>query len=241
MAQAYNVYLSSSDPSFLDFEKITDIQPLTSDIMPEDTPNLAKVPAIGGDTEAINSSIGIQFNADEFISVHISDRKHFSNAKAVLSYITSNVDSTVLRFTQDGRVFYQGSCVAGANLKKILESLVTKKSKALQSGEYFLLSNLVNAPDYIKSLINPNKLKLCNIQFEFATKNVVKRLTAPAPPKANRSNMEVKTAAPVNIKPPQSRPVIRTVVKLDTSKRAPTALQKQFNVKDAAPWYKLKV
>ena len=68
MAQAYNVYLSSSDPSFLDFEKITDIQPLTSDIMPEDTPNLAKVPAIGGDTEAINSSIGIQFNADEFIS-----------------------------------------------------------------------------------------------------------------------------------------------------------------------------
>jgi len=243
MAQAYNVFLSDSNQNILDFERITDIQPLSSNtIMADDNTSISKTPAIG-ETEAINASVGITFNPDEFISVHFSGQKNASNAKAVLSYINSNVDHTILRFTQDGKVFYLGSSVAGANLKKILESLVTKKQKILQTGEYFLLSNLTSAPDYIKSLINPHKLKLCNIQFEYATKNIVKRLPPPIAQKHAKPNTEVKTASPFTFYPYIQKPlvpVIRTPAKLDTSKRGLSASQKRFNLKEPHPWYKLK-
>jgi hypothetical protein len=235
------VFLSDSDLNILDFERITDIQPLSTDTMSEDITAVSKVPALG-ETEALNASVGISFNSDEFISTHFSNRKVGSNAKAVLSYITSNVDSTVLRFTQDGRVFHNGSAVAGANLKKILESLVTKGRKILQLGEYYLLANLMHAPDYIKSLINSTKLKLCDIQLDYVGHKVVKKIQTAPPKLLAKPNTEVKTASPFTFYPYQRKPlttIVKTPTKLDTSKRGLTVQQKRFNVKEKRPWYRL--
>ena len=248
MAQPYNVFLSDTDPNVLDFEKVTDIQPLSNLNMAQDNPTKSVIPS--GEAEALNSSIGIFFNLDSYISTHFSDKKNISNTRAVLSYLNSNVDPTILKFSQDGRVFYQGAAVPGANLKKILESLTSKKQKVLQIGEYFLLSNLTNAPDYIKTLVHPAKLKMCNIQVEFATQPQVKRLNSrPAniynPPSSlpgmSKPNIQVKTASPFAFYPNQKRPsqpIAKTLTKLDKTVRGPTPNEKRFNVKE--PWYKLK-
>lgn len=249
MAQPYNVFLSETNPNILDFERISDIQPLSNLNMP--TEDLTKPVVPSGEAEAINSSIGIFFDLDNYISTHFSDKKSVSNARAVLSYLHSNVDPTVLKFSQDGRIFYQGAAVPGANLKKVLESLTSKRQKVLNIGEYFLLSNLTKAPDYIKTLVNPAKLKMCNIQFDYATQPQVKRLNSRPPnismspstlPGMPKPNIQVKTASPFTFYPNQprtpSQPIAKSATKLDKTVRGPTPNEKRFNVKEQA-WYKL--
>ena len=250
MAQAYNVFLSETDQDILDFEKTSDIQPLTSSTaMSEDRSNRA---IASGEAEALSASAGIFFNLDDYISTNFSDKKGVSNARAVLSYLHSNVDPSVLKFSQDGRIFYQGASVPGANLKKVLESLTCKRQKVLQVGEYFLLSNLTHAPDYIKSLVHSHKLKMFNIQFEFSKQPQMKRVPPLRP--ANVQNppstvsslakpvVEVKSASPFTYYPYQQKQpqlITRTSTKLDKTVRGPSANQKRFNVKEQ-PWYKLK-
>ena len=249
MAQRYNVFLSDSDPTLLDFERITDIQPLPEQLSMPDERAKSTVP--NGEAEALNSSVGIFFNLDSYISTNFNDKRGLSNARAVLSYLHTNVDPTVLKFSQDGRIFYSGAPVPGANLKKVLESLTSKKQKVLQHGEYFLLSNLTHAPDYIKSLVNPSKLKLCNIQMDFANQPQVKRVPSKPtniqnPPSMqspgnSRTNVEIKTLSPFTYYPYQQRnvqPIAKTLTKLDKTVRGLTPNQKRFNVKD--PWYRLK-
>jgi len=239
MSQAYRVFVSKDNDSILEFETECEVEPLTE----MDTPSLNV--ALNSESEAIAASVGISFDPNVFVQKCITNKKVSTNARAILTYLNDNVDSTVLRFTQDGRIFYQGKAIPGANLKKVLESLSSKASKTLEIGEYFLIVNLDRAPETVKASINRTKLQLCNIQS--VTKPAKRIVNGPSkiylPPgtSISKHNVEIKTARPVNIA--QTRPATSVVTvkrgpALDRSYKPATTLQRRFNVPNK-PWYKL--
>jgi len=240
MSQAYRVFISDTDASLLDFETSSEVEPYSK----MNDERLIAPP--NSESEAIAASVGISFDPSGFISDFISNKKLATAAKSILSYLNGNVDSTVLRFTQDGRIFYQGKAVPGAHLKRVLESVGSKGSKSLEIGEYFLLSNLTNAPDYVKSLVNASKLKLCNIKVDSQAsirklQRPPKALRPPGPSPLVKTNFEIKSAIPNVFRPSKGTllgGVVKSKARPDMSVKLPTSVQRRFNV-PSRPWYKI--
>lgn len=247
MFQPQKIYLDPADNFSLTFDTFTDIQPLASTEkkkMETALPN--------NESEAMNSALGVTFNVEQYLTKTFHDKKNLHKARMILNFLTSTVDSSLLRFNQAGGIFYQGSLVPNADLGAVLKSLAEKKNKQLVVGEYFLLSNLSSAPSTILGMVNPSKLKLCNIQQTFAKQgNKLKSNVQPIvkhkqllqlQPKPN--HIQVRTAKPLLS---NSKPVLQTGSILTTKKMIPTytkqskaaALQKRFTSKAPSAWYKV--
>lgn len=245
MAQAYEVYLDASDNHSLVFDQKLELQTLS-----QPGPEMTSTDVhINSEAETMAQSVGQGLNVDKFVDRYIADKSKHAALKNLLGYLVYSIDSATLRFTPDGQVFFQGSCVPEAHLATILQSLVNKKQKQIATGEYCLLLCLRDAPDSIKKMILPSKLKMCNIF-----------LKEPAPPKNYpvkapkvlqdqgggggplRSTGKVRLVGPAPY--PQVNPA-RQVQKnppLDRSRQAVSKMKKQLNVYPAEikkPWYTL--
>ena len=245
MAEAFEVYLDKRDNFTISFEQASELQPLVTQ-SPEQEMASSENPQ-NSDAENMSRSVGQpRLSVDKFVNQYISDRSKQGGAKALLSYLVYSVDTSTLRFTQDGQVFFQGVNVPDAHLATILQSLITKRQKHLVTGEYCLLMCWGEAPDYIKKQIHPSKLKLCNIHMSHPTppKHYPAR-----PPKSSlgpvgrlqpTSKIKIVGAAPYPLRE-QPRHLLKNPP-LDRSRPVPPEQKKKLNVyrkEQAKPWYTL--
>lgn len=234
------VYLDPKDRQTLTFDRKADIEPLTM------TP-----PILNNEAQAMNAAVGDNFDIESFLSKHYRDKKSVAKARAVLAYLTRKVDDSTINFGSNGGIFYRQNLVPDADLVAVLQSLTNRKGKTLSQGEYFVLNSLAGAPPDILSAINPAKLKLCNIQFEYKTRGppssskvpVSKPAKIPLPPSQTRdSNIVIRTANPFLYKPfpnLQPRTILKTKTQIMKPKLPASAVQKKFNAKPAPAWYKI--
>ena len=242
MAEAYEVYLDPQDNYSLTFD-----QGLELDRLPPPETMTSTDVHLNSDADSMAQSVGQGINVDRFVDQHIPDKSKQGNAKSLLSYLVYSVDSSTLRFTSDGQVFFQGTCVPEAHLATILQSLVNKKQKYIATGEYCLIMCLREAPDYIKGLIHPSKLKLCNIHLREPSQpksypaKPPKTLHEFGGPLRSSAKLKVVGAAPY---PLQGQPrQVKRQPPLDTSKPGVSNMKKRLNVYKAEPkkpWYTLK-
>ena len=241
MAEAYEVFLDSSDNYTVVFDQKLELQslPLVDDMTSTDS-------NINRDAEAMALSVGQGLNVEKFVTQYIADKTKHGSIKNLLSYLVNSIDSATLRFTPDGQVFFQGSCVPDAHLATILQSLVNKKQKLIVTGEYCLLMCLRDAPDYLKAMILPSKLKMCNIHL----KEPVQPKNYPLkPPRALqesggpiRSNTRLRVVGPAPYPLPRQPKYVQRNPPLDKSKQEVSKLKKQLNVyhtEQKKPWYTL--
>jgi len=244
MFRPQKVYLDKQDKNLLTYDLFTDIQPLTT--MP------ANAPVLNTEAAAMNVAVGSRFDIEHFLGVNYPDKKTIQKARTVLTYLNNQLDDSILKLGANGGFYYKSSLVPEGDLSKILQNLVSKKSKTLVHGEYYILSCLVSAPPSILNLINPSKLKICNSQMQYKLKGPPMGATVPAPkpkfiplppgPLSKEAMVEVKTANPFNYKPnlpPKNPPILKTATTISKDKRAPSAVQKKFNAKTVPAWYKV--
>lgn len=254
MFRPQKVYLNAENNQVLTFDLFTDIQPIvqSSKMKPEKQSNKSKhFPPLDNQAEAMEASIGQVFDSAKYLNSTIAEPKVRQKALQILTYLQANTDPSVVRFESRGGIFYKSSLVPDAILSDTLKSIVTKNSKTLQQGEFYLLSLLANAPPAILKMINPAKLKLCNIQQHFSATGLTGSQTTPPskpnklvipPSTGHQSNVEFRTANPfvfrptfkqtsaVIAKPPTAIPKKRSVV---------TGVQKKYNAKNIPTWYKV--
>lgn len=241
MFRPHKVYLDNQDISLLKFDSINDIQPLT-DMSP---------PVLNNEAQAMNVSIGGSFQVDQFLNANYRDKKSTHKARAFLIYLTQNIDDSILRFGSNGGIFYKGNLVPEGDLGKVLQNITNKKSKTLVHGEYYMLSCLTGAPPSILNLINPSKLKMCNLQLDYKTKGPpmaqsvpqAKPKKIPLPPGSlGNEQIVIKTANPFTFKPQgtsKPHPILKTPTTVSKQKPPVSNVQKKFNAKPAPAWYKI--
>lgn len=257
MFRPQKVYLNSQNNQTLNFDLFTDIQPITPDskMKPEkqSEPHKYVPPHLDNQAEAMAASIGQAFDCNKFVQENFSDHKTKQKALEILSYLQGNTDPSNVRFGTRGGLFYKGAIVPDANLSSILKNMVTKKSKTLQQGEFYLLSVLANAPASVLKNINPAKLKMCNVQQTFSTTGLTvpqktpqakpdKVVIPPSSGGGTNSNVEFRTANPFVYKPTfKHRPTIiaKPPTAIPKKKTVVTGLQKKYNVKAIPAWYKV--
>ncbi len=241
MYHPQKIYLNSQDKFSLGFDRVTDIQPLK-----EMSP-----PILNTESQAMNLAIGNKFEVDEFLSKHYRDKKSFNKARALLTYLTQKIDDAILRFGTNGGIFYKTNLVPDGDLVQVLQNITSKKSKTLVHGEYYILSSLTGAPTSLLNLVNPSKLKMCNLQTEYKTSGPPMAQTVPlAKPKkiplppgpAREEKIEIKTANPFSFKPqlkPSQSSILKTATTIPKPKIPVSAVQKKYNAKAAPAWYKI--
>jgi len=235
------VYIDKQDKSLLTYDLFTDIQPLTT--MP--------APVLNTEAAAMDTAVGVRFDIDRYLSSNYTDKKTFQNARTLLTYLKDNLDDSILKIGSNGGFYYKSTLVPEGDLPKILQNIVSKKSKTLVHGEYYILSCLASAPASILNLINPSKLKMCNAQIQYNLKGppmgaavpTPKPKFIPLPPGSSKDNrVEVRTANPFNYKPnlqTKNPPILKTATTIARDKRTPSAVQKKFNAKAVPAWYKV--
>jgi len=187
MDQPHKVFLSSEDFFTLECEIPTDFKPLSVAMSEEKEASKFHQ---NESAESAAKSVGITFDVNSYVDQNtLIPKKLACTVKAVLHYLVAAVDKSVLKFSPDGKVFYLGRVVPGANLAHILVSLVSKKKAGMENGEFFVVASLTNAPDSLKALVNSKKLSLCNVQLQNVTK----------PPPADYSSQPLKKAAAKSI------------------------------------------
>lgn len=244
MFRPQRVYLDPKDTSALTFDLFTDIEPIK-----ETAPMPA--PVLNLEAEAMNASIGTTFNVDVYLNNNYNHKRTQTKAKAVLHYLTSNVDPSIVRFGTNGGIYYKNVLVPETDLANVLENLTSKKSKTLVHGEYYLITALANAPTSITSLIHPAKLKICNVQTQYRDKGPPVAQQTPNNKPANivmppgttkTTNIEVRTPNPFHYRPYLKAPVAKIAKQpagITKVKPAQTSVQKRFNGPKVPAWYKI--
>lgn len=250
MFQPQKVYVDSTNNFCLTFDTFSDLQPITLTEAVAQNPQTTAMDktSLNNEAEAMTRATtgGITFDVDSFFKKNYHETKTQNKARSVLNFLTLTVDDSLLRFTQAGGIVYQRNLVPGADLTTVLKSLVSKKSKMLVNGEFFLLCNLKTAPPSILAMINPSKLKLCNIQQTYKDQG-----PQPPPPAAKKRPMLETLVKTQTANPQLSNPNFRTTTTTASSvsqkpKMLPqknpvhlTKLQKRFNSNPAPAWYKI--
>lgn len=210
-------------------------------------------PVLNAEAESMANAVGSTFQIESFLQSGKVAKHLQGKIRQVLTYLVTSVDKSLLRFGANGGIYHHNNLLPDVDLLTVMENLVSKKSRTLVNGEYTILMYLTRAPQTIIALINPQKLKLCNVQIQYAAKGPSMARTAlqppktvslppgPAPPVANQ--VVVRTAHPNLFKPyskPQKNVVINKIpTKPATQKTAHTLVQKRFNAKPAPAWYKI--
>lgn len=255
MFQPQRVYVDNSNNQFLAFDTIIDdIKPLNQNLatikIPSETTGKTNTPkmtanSLNNESDAMMRSIGVTFDADEFISRKFNDKKVQQKALLVLLFLTRNVDKSILHFTQAGGIIYQNNLVPNSDLVAALKNLVSKKSKTLQTGEYFLLSNLLSAPHTITGMINPSKLKLCNIQTTFKNQGPSLGSIPTATSKTTttaKAKVQLRNAHPQVVSTAKLMQITKTKPLQPSSRlhqQQPNLVQTRFNAKTVPAWYKI--
>lgn len=243
MFRPQKVYVKTENPTLLDFDLFTDIKPLKNM-----TP-----PILNNEAQSMANAVGTTFQIEPFLQSRKVSKNLYSKIKHVMTYLATSVDPSLLRFGSNGGMYHHDSLLPNVDLIAVMENLVSKKSKTLVNGEYNVLMHLTKAPHSILSLINPQKLKLCNVQIRYSTEGPPMANTALQPPKTvtlppgpapTASNqVVVRTAHPSLFKPyskPQKNTVINKIpTKPVTQKPISSSVQKRFNAKSAPAWYKI--
>lgn len=248
MFRPQRVYIKENDNTAIDFDLFTDIEPLKNS-----TAMLPTAPILDSQAESMGASIGSSFEVDHFLNQFYKNKKTVHKARAILTYLQKNIDGSVLRFGTNGGIFFKGGLLPDADLTRVLENLTAKKSNTLVNGEYYLITQLTSAPTAITSLINSQKLKLCNIQVAYKNKGPPMSQTTPSSrpttavlppgPLAQHTQVEVKTAHPniykVNVKSKAQNMIQKTPTAISKLKPNISTVQKRFNAKNSPAWYKV--
>lgn len=253
MFQPQRIYIDNKDKHSLLFDTIVDnikpIQapttqksgsalPFISDKQTETTKMTAKL--LNNESDAVMRALGVTFCADVFIAQNFKDKNEQQKVALVLMYLTKNIDPSILHFTQSGGIVFQNNLVPNSDLTAVLKNMVSKKSKTLITGEYFLLHNLAAAPQTLKAMINPSKLKLCNIQSSYNNQGpaLTQTPTVKTTPNMAKTKVQIRTA----------HPQVVNTAKLTQSKtsklllqqtRQPSKVQTQFKPHTVPAWYKI--